>query len=69
MPQGISDAGIYGSLIALLWLFVINGFTTWLIVKARNKFKHKVVVNLSDLAKECYGEKAVVIIDILIVLT
>ena len=69
VPEGFADAGIYGAIMALLWILIINIFTTYLLVKARNKFKHLDIVNLSDLAVVCYGPTAKFWTDVLIVAT
>jgi amino acid permease len=69
VPKGFSKAGIYGSIISLIYLLLINMFTTCLMIKARNKFKNKRIVNLSDLAFEVYGERAKWVIDFLVVIT
>ena len=69
VPQGFADAGIYGALFGLLWILCINCFTTYLLIKARNKFKLEPIVNLGDLADRLYGSNAKLATDILIVVT
>ena len=41
VPSGFKDAGIVGSFIGLVYLLLVNCFSTYLIIKARNKFKSK----------------------------
>ena len=55
VPKGVSQVGIYGAIIGLLWILAANCYTTWLLIKARNKFKREEVKNLSDLAYKLYG--------------
>ena len=40
VPQGYADVGIIGGTIGLLYILAINCFTTYLIVKARNKYRN-----------------------------
>ena len=69
VPQGFAQAGYVGGLIGLLYLLGINCFSTWLIIKARNKFKQSKIVNLSDLALLLYGERAQWMTEVLVVVT
>ena len=64
------NAGIYGAIFGLIFLLVINCFTTYLLLKARNKFKRTEINNLSDLAYEIYGtQTARTLTDLVIVIT
>jgi amino acid permease len=69
VPQGFAEAGIYGALIGLAYILIINCFTTYLLVKARNKFKQEQIINLSDLADKLFGPKAKHLTEALIVVT
>ena len=38
--KSISQAGIYGSIVGFFYVVLINAYTVWLMVKARNRFKN-----------------------------
>lgn len=56
-PQGVLKVGIFGSAIGLFILLVMNIFTTYLVIKARNRYKMHEIGTLGDLALVCYGPK------------
>lgn len=37
---------------------VLNAYTVWLMIKARNKFKNNKIVDIGDLSERLYGENA-----------
>ena len=53
----------------MAWILGINLFTTYLLIKARNKFKMHNIGSLSDLALVCFGYGAKVVTDIIVMLT
>jgi hypothetical protein len=58
LPQGFSMVGVRPAILGLFWILCINCFTTYLLIKARNKYKHEVISSLSDLAVKCMGPSA-----------
>ena len=67
-PQNIASVGIYGSILGMTWVLLLNLVSTWMVIKARDRFKYQDVRNLSDLVYLCYGEKAKFATDILVFL-
>jgi len=53
----MSEAGIYASVIALAVTFLANGYCVLLLLKTRNRFKHRHIVDLGDLGFILYGPK------------
>lgn len=58
----VADGGIYTSAICMAILMAINLYTTWLLIKARNRFKHREIVSLGDLCEMLFGGWSVVFI-------
>jgi hypothetical protein len=56
--KSISQAGIYGAILGFSYCVLINGYTVWLMVKARNRFKNQRVVDIGDLAGHLFGDTA-----------
>ena len=54
--KSISQAGLYGSIVGFLYVIIINAYTVWLMVKARNRFKNQKVVDIGDLSGILFGE-------------
>jgi hypothetical protein len=50
-------------------MVVVNCYTTYLLIKARNKFKQHEVTTLSDMSQLCFGERAKYGTDILVITT
>ena len=48
-PQNVANMGVYGSILALSWVLALNLVGTYMMIKARNKFKYTQIRNLSDL--------------------
>lgn len=57
--------GIVGSVVLLTWVLALNVFSSWMIIKARDRFKFHVVKNLSDLVYLTFGETAKKATDVL----
>lgn len=55
-PKFISEAGIEISLVVILAICLLNLYTTWLLIKARNRFKNRPVSTLAQLGSLLYGE-------------
>jgi amino acid permease len=69
LPQGISLVGVRPAIFGLVWILLINCFTTYLLIKARNKYKQEVISSLSDLAVKCLGPEAKTPTDAVILVT
>ena len=41
IPEGFTRVGLYGGIATLTIILLLNYYSTWLLIKARNKFKHK----------------------------
>ena len=52
----ISDCGLYTALVGTILLCMLNMYTMWLLIKARNRFKHHKIATLGDLAVKLYGD-------------
>ena len=58
VSKNISSAGIYTSLIGFLYIFSISLYSVWLILKARNRFKHAKIIDICDLSQHLYGKES-----------
>lgn len=58
--------GIYATVFGLAWVLTINLFSSWMLIKARDRFKYNDIKNLSDLVELCYGWNAKIGSDMLI---
>lgn len=56
VSQGISQVGIYGSFLGFTYVTVINLYSLWILIQARNRFKYDRIVDLPDLSARIYGE-------------
>ena len=56
-PQGVLKVGILGSAIGLFVLLLFNIFTTYMVIKARNRYKMHEISTLGQLALVCFGPK------------
>jgi amino acid permease len=55
--KSIQQAGIYGSVVGFIYVLAINLYCTWLLIKARNRFKKDQIVDICDLTAVMFGEK------------
>jgi amino acid permease len=69
IPHGFKQVGIYGAVIGLFCILLLNLYTVWLLIKARNKFKRTRIMSLSDLAEAILGETGRLLSDILLIST
>ena len=67
VPARIKDVGIYGAAIGFIYMTLICLYSTWLILKVRDRFKHRDIVDLSDLACIIYGDGARFYMQLLVV--
>jgi len=51
----IAQVGIYGAIIGFTYVVSINLYGVYLLLKARNRFKHDKIVDISDLAEKLFG--------------
>ena len=58
VPARIKDVGIYGAMIGFIYMGFICLYSTWLILKVRDRFKGRDIIDLSDLAVILYGDGA-----------
>ena len=59
ISKSISMVGIYASFIGFFYTILINIWSVWLILQARNKFKNDhQIIDICDLSVKLYGEKA-----------
>ena len=65
--KSVGSAGVYGSIIGCTYILVVSAFCTYLLLKARNRFKNREVIDLADLARLLFGETACKILGFLIV--
>jgi hypothetical protein len=54
----IAQVGIYCSIFGIVYVTAINVYCVYILLKARNRFKHRKIVDICDLAAILYGEGA-----------
>ena len=69
VPMSIEQAGLYGSIIGFIYIVAMNLLCIYILLKARNRFKREVIVDIADLADKLYGGYAGSIMSVLLVLT
>ena len=55
MPAGFKKVGIYGALASFVLCSLLSFYTTFLLIKTRNKYKNAKVSNIGDLAGLVFG--------------
>lgn len=58
VSKSIANVGIYTAMIGFAYVCLMNLYSVWLIVKARNRFRSQRIVDICDLAAAIYGEKS-----------
>jgi hypothetical protein len=58
VSRSISLAGIYTALLGFAYVLSVNIYCVYILLKARNRFKHCKIVDICDLAAKLYGEGA-----------
>ena len=66
-PYSMSWVGIGAATLGICILAVISLISSYLLFKARNKYKDKVIVDLADLAFVCYGPKMRILCEVILV--
>lgn len=54
----IAQVGIYCSIFGIIYVTLVNVYCVYILLKARNRFKHHKIVDICDLAAVLYGEGA-----------
>ena len=54
-PKSIEQVGLYGALIGFVYVFTVNIFCIYLLLKARNRFKREQIIDIADLADKLFG--------------
>ena len=68
-PKSVSQAGIYGAVIGYLYIAIINIFSMFLLLKARNRFKRERIVDFGDMGRRLYGNACGIFLRIIFILT
>ena len=55
----IQQGGIYTSILVVVIITLMNNYSTFLLIKARNRFKNRQISTLADMADLLYGSWAV----------
>lgn len=67
-PKAVSEAGLIGSIIGFIFAIIINSFCLYIYLKARNRFKKEIIVDMGDLANRLYGPWAKILISTILVI-
>ena len=68
-PKSVEQAGLYGAAIGYTYVVMINIFSMYLYIKARNRFKHERIRDNGDLAQRLYGDFCGSLMTVLIICT
>ena len=69
VPHAVAQAGLVGAAIGFAYVIFINVFCVYILIKARNRFKRKEIVDICDLAVVLYGDKVRPLIAMLLIAT
>ncbi|CDW73229.1 UNKNOWN [Stylonychia lemnae] len=69
IPQGFAQVGLYGATIELILIMILNLYSVYLLVKARNKYKRQPIRNICDLCEQIFGPRAKNAANILLIIT
>ena len=61
----IAEAGVWTAVLGTFVALIMNLFSMWLLIKARNRFKNERIVSLADLGVRLYGPGAEIVITII----
>ena len=45
-PKSIGEAGLYGAIIGFVYIILMNIFSVYILLKARNRFKRETIVDI-----------------------
>lgn len=68
-PKSIAMAGVFGSLVGFAYIVLINIYCIYILLKARNRFKKLVIIDICDLSAVLYGEWSRPIMTTLLIVT
>jgi len=68
-PRTFTDTGFAGTMFALMFGLLINMFSVYLLIKARNYYKHENILNLAELVERTHGRNWKIFVQAVIVLT
>jgi len=68
-PRSVAWVGFTAAVVGLLFLCLISISSSYFLIKARNRFKTTVIVDLGDLGYACYGNKMRVFCKVLLIVT
>jgi amino acid permease len=57
LPRAVAEVGFLGAIFGLIIVNLLSLGSSWFLLKARNRFKSKRIIDLPDLAYEAYGPK------------
>ena len=60
VSRSIANAGLFTSLVGFTYIFAISVYSVYLIIKARNRFKHDKIIDICDLSLKLYGPDSMV---------
>ena len=55
LPKAVSEVGFVGAICGLIIVNILSLGSSWFLIKARNRFKSKRIIDLPDLALQTYG--------------
>ena len=53
--KNVSEVGIGAAVVGYVWILLLNAYTMYILIKARNRFKRERIVDLVDLGVKLYG--------------
>lgn len=68
-PYSVSWVGTIAAFIGIVILATLSMGSAYLLFKARNRYKDKVIVDLPDLGYACYGAKVRLLCQVLLIVT
>ena len=68
-PKSVEQAGLFGAAIGYTYVVLINIFSMYLYIKARNRFKKERIRDNGDLAQRLYGDFCGSLMTVLIICT
>ena len=68
-PNSIAMAGLYTSIVGFIYVIFSSIFCVYLLIKARNRFKSKNIIDICDLGVVLYGDWMRPILTLLLLFT
>ena len=60
VSRSIANAGLFTSLIGFIYIFTVSIYSVYLVLKARNRFKHDKIIDICDLSLKLYGPDSII---------